>query len=134
MPNKKRKCGVIVPGPLSWLLLSTLPVTTFEQAQEKVSWYTKRWQIEVFHRTLKSGCRIENRQLASAHSLKACLALDIVVAWRVFHLAKLGREVPDAPCSIFFEEHEWKALVCFINRTPVPPQEPPSLKDALIMV
>lgn len=120
--------------PISWLLLSTLPVTTFEQAREKVCWYTQRWQVEVFHRTLKSGCRIENRQLASAHSLKACLALDLVVAWRIFNLAKLGRECSDFPCSVFFEEHEWKALVCFTKKTSAPPQEPPSLKDAVIMV
>jgi hypothetical protein len=120
--------------PLQWLLLSTLPVTTFEQACEKIIWYTKRWHIEVFHRTLKSGCRIENRQLGSAHSIKAALSIDLVVAWRIFHLAKLGREVPNAPCSIFFQEHEWKALVCFTSKNPVPPQQPPTLKEALIMV
>jgi hypothetical protein len=120
--------------PLQWLLLSTLPVTTFEQACEKIVWYTKRWHIEVFHRTLKSGCRIENRQLGSAHSIKAALSIDLVVAWRIFHLAKLGREVPDAPCTLFFEEHEWKALVCFSRKNPVPPEQPPTLKEALIMV
>ncbi len=54
-----------------------------EEAAEKLAWYTIRWQIEVFHRTLQSGCRIENRQLASAHSLKACIAVDLVVAWRI---------------------------------------------------
>jgi hypothetical protein len=120
--------------PLQWLLLTTLPVTTFDQACEKILWYTKRWHIEVFHRTLKSGCRIENRQLGSAHSIKAALSIDLVVAWRIFHLAKLGREVPDAPCTIFFEDHEWKALVCFSRKNPVPPEQPPTLKDALIMV
>ena len=119
---------------LKWLLLSTMPINTVEEASEKVTWYTKRWQIEVFHRTLKSGCRIENRQLCSAHSIQAALSIDIVVAWRIFHLAKLGREVPDAPCTIFFEECEWKALMCFVNKTPIPPKEPPSLKDALIKV
>ena len=41
-----------------------------------------RWNIEVFHRTLKSGCRIEDRRLESAAGLQACLAIDLVVAWR----------------------------------------------------
>lgn len=122
------------PEPLKWLLLTTKPVATFQEAVEKVSWYTKRWHIEVFHRTLKSGCRIEDRQLGSAHSLQAALSIDLVVAWRIFHLAKLGREVPDSPCTVFFEDYEWKALICFVNQTPIPPSEPPSLKDALIMV
>jgi hypothetical protein len=120
--------------PVEWLLLTTMPVSSLEEAAEKIQWYTLRWQIEVYHRTLKSGCRIENRQLASAHSLQACIAVDVVVAWRIFHLAKLGREVPDAPCTVFFEEAQWKALVCFVNRTPTPPSEPPTLREAMRMV
>jgi len=42
--------------------------------------HTLRWTIEVFQRTLKSGCKIENRQLGSANRLDACLAVDLVVA------------------------------------------------------
>lgn len=120
--------------PIEWLLLTTWPVASVEDAAEKIAWYALRWQIEVYHRTLKSGCRIENRQLGSAHSLKACLAVDLVVAWRVFHLAKLGRELPEAPCTIFFEDAEWKALVCFLKKTPHPPSEAPTLRKAIHMV
>jgi hypothetical protein len=120
--------------PLEWLLLTTIPVTNLEEAAEKVHWYTLRWQIEVFHRTLKSGCRIEDRQLGTAKSLEACLAVDMVVAWRVFLLAKLGRETPDAPCTVFFEDAEWKALVCFMNKSPREPTEPPTLNQATRMV
>jgi len=120
--------------PIEWLLLTTLPVTSIEEAAEKLAWYTLRWQIEVYHRTLKSGCRLENRQLASAHSLKTCIAVDFVVAWRIFHLAKLGREIPDVPCTVFFEEAEWKALVCFLSKKRAPPAQPPSLREAIHMV
>ena len=119
---------------VEWLLLTTMPVTSLEQAAETLSWYALRWQIEVYHRTLKSGCRIENRQLASAHSLKACIAVDLVIGWRIFHLAKLGREIPDVPCTVYFEEAEWKALLCFLSGTPTPPPTPPSLRDAIHMV
>lgn len=119
---------------VEWLLLTTLPVTNVEEAAEKVNWYTLRWQIEVFHKTLKSGCRIEDRQLGTAKSLEACLAVDMVVAWRVFLLAKLGRETPDAPCTVFFEDAEWKALVCFMNKSPREPTEPPTLNQATRMV
>src|SRR5208337_750014 len=72
--------------------------------------------IEVYHRTLKSGCRIEQRQLGKAERIEACLAIDLVVAWRIFHLTKLGREVPDVPCSVYFEEAEWKALVAYTTQ------------------
>lgn len=117
--------------PLQWLLLTTLAVSSCEQAIEKLMWYTRRWGIEVLHRTLKSGCRIEQRQLAQADRLEACLAIDLVVAWRIYHLSKLGREVPQAPCTVCFEEAQWKALMVFTTKNPVPPLEPPTLREAI---
>jgi hypothetical protein len=120
--------------PLSWMLVTTIPVTSFAEAQEKIDWYTKRWCIEIYHRTLKSGCKIEERQLGHADSIEACLAIDMVVAWRVYHLVKLGREVPDVPCTVFFEEAEWKALVTFITKDPYAPKQPPSLREAMLMI
>jgi Druantia protein DruA/Transposase Tn5 dimerisation domain/Transposase DNA-binding len=120
--------------PLEWMLLTTAETATFEQALEKLRWYALRWGIEVYHRTLKSGCKIEERQLGHADRIEACLAIDMVVAWRIFHLTKLGREVPDVPCSVFFEEAQWKALAVYINRNPIPPRQPPSLRQATRMV
>jgi hypothetical protein len=93
-----------------------------------------RWGIEGFHRTLKSGCRIEQRQLGAADRIEACLAIDLVVAWRIFHLAKLGREIPDVPCTVSFEDAQWKTLVAYITRNPVPPDQPPTLREAMRMV
>lgn len=124
------------PGvePLQWLLLTTMEVVTYEQAIEKLHWYTKRWGIEVYHRTLKSGCQIEQRQLGTADRIETCLAIDLVVAWRIFHLTKLGRETPDVPCTVYFEEAEWKALCCFMKQDPHPPTFPPTLRDAIRMV
>lgn len=119
--------------PIEWLLLTTLSVSNAEQAAEKVRWYSRRWLIEVYHRTLKTGCRIERRQSKSAESLQAALAIDAVVAWRVMWLVKLGRETPDVPCTAFFEDDEWKALHCFVHKTK-PPAQPPTLREAVRMV
>jgi len=120
--------------PLEWLLLTTAQTATFDQAVERLRWYTVRWCIEVYHRTLKSGCKIEERQLGHADRIQSCLAIDLVVAWRIFHLTKLGRETPDVPCTIFFEEAQWKALVAYITQNPAPPAQPPSLREATRMV
>jgi len=120
--------------PVRWLLLTTCRVESFPQALEKLRWYCIRWWIEVYHRTLKSGCRIEERQLGTADRIEACLAIDLVVAWRVFYLAKLGRETPELPCTVFFEEAEWKALTMFVQRTPAPPARPANPQQALGMV
>jgi hypothetical protein len=120
--------------PLRWMLLTTGPVESFAAACEKLHGYTLRWGIEVYHRTLKSGCQIEHRQLGAADRIETCLAIDLVVAWRIFHLAKLGRETPDVPCTVYFEEAEWKALVAYITHNPTPPAQPPSLREAMRMV
>ena len=120
--------------PLRWMLLTTCAVESFAAACEKLHWYTLRWGIEVYHRTLKSGCQIEQRQLGSAERLEACLAIDLVVAWRIFHLAKLGRETPAVPCTVYFEEAQWKALLAYITKNPLPPAQPPSLGQAMRLV
>jgi len=120
--------------PLCWMLLTTCSVSTFDQATQKLGWYTKRWGIEIYHRTLKSGCKIEERQLTDSHSIEACLAIDMIIAWRIYHLAKLGRDVPDVPCTVFFEEAEWKALKTYITRNPYIDAEPPTLRQAIRMV
>jgi hypothetical protein len=119
---------------VEWLLLTTVPVEDFTQACERLGWYAVRWSIEIFHRTLKSGCRIEDRRLADAGNLQACLALDMVVAWRVLYLTHLGRQTPDLPCSIFFEEEEWKALSAYHHKQSTPPEEEPTLGAAMRMV
>src|SRR5512141_3135399 len=87
-----------VTSPLEWMLLTTIEVESLNKACECLTWYARRWGIEVYHRTLKSGCRIEDRYLETAEGLESCLAIDMVVAWRIYHLTKLGREVPDHPC------------------------------------
>lgn len=120
--------------PLEWMLLSTEPVADFQSAVEKLRWYALRWGIEVFHRVLKSGCQIETRRLGNAQRLEACLGIDLVVAWRIYHLTKLGRETPSIPCTVYFEEHEWQALVAFVTRQAEAPQQPPSLREAVRMV
>ena len=120
--------------PLEWLLLTTVEVDDFESACKRIEWYTRRWGIEVFHRTLKSGSKIEERQLATIDRLGSCLAIDMIVAWRVYYLTMLGRETPDVPCSVFFAEAEWKVLTAHAVRKPEPAAEPPSLYEVIVMV
>ena len=116
---------------VEWMLLTTLEVNDFEQACEKLDWYVQRWMIEVFHRTLKSGCRIEDRQLGNVRRLENCLAIDMVVAVRVMHLTWLGRTKPTRPCTIYFEDHQWKALSCFLSRKPTPQKTVPTIREVV---
>jgi len=122
-----------VKSPIEWMLLTTVEVCNFEEAAERLAWYACRWGIEVYHRTLKSGCRIEDRRLNNADRIEACLAIDLVVAWRIYWLTKQGRETPDIPCDIFLSEDEWKALYTYVRKEP-PPDKPPSLREAVRMI
>lgn len=114
-----------------WLLLTNRPVADFAQAQRYVRWYSLRWLIERYHFVLKSGCKIEQRQLGTAERLKRCLAVYAIVAWRLLWLTYQARVTPTAPCTVALETHEWQALYCYIHKTPTPPAEPPSLNQAV---
>lgn len=116
---------------LEWMLLGTVEVKDQSDAFERLEWYARRWSIEVYHRILKSGCRVEARQLENSRRLQNCLAIDMIVAWRIHHLTTLGEETPDVPCTVYFTDSEWKALTTFTNKTKMPPDAPPNLNEAV---
>jgi hypothetical protein len=118
-------------APIEWMLLTTLPVTTARQANRVVDWYCRRWDIEVWHTILKSGCKVEDRQLDTAQRLHRCLAVASVVAWRILLATRLARTDPDLPCTVLLSTLEWQALACRSLNTPVPPTHPPPLRQAV---
>jgi hypothetical protein len=119
---------------LEWMLLTTVEVTCKDDAFQRLSWYARRWGIEVYHRILKSGCCVEARQLENSRRLSNCLAIDLVVAWRIYHMVAMGEQTPDVPCTIYFTPSEWRALTTFVMKTKVPPPKPPSLNEAVRML
>jgi len=46
--------------PIEWMLLTSEPVETFEDACELVNWYCLRWLIEEWHRAEKTGWRLRS--------------------------------------------------------------------------
>jgi len=120
--------------PLRWLLWTTLPVTSWDEAIAVVEIYRARWLIERYHYVLKSGCGIEQLQLESAERLERALAVCCVVAWRLLWLSYQARKTPDLPCTEILATHEWQALVCRVQGMSVPPAHPPSLREALRMI
>lgn len=121
------------PGhtPIHWLLLTSLPVTSVEQAQQIVTWYSYRWLIERLHYVLKSGCKLEDSQLRQQARLARLLAVYSLVAWRLLWLTYQARVTPDAPCSAALQAEEWHALYRFTHRTSHLPATPPSLRLAV---
>jgi len=118
-------------APICWRLLTTLPVVTFAAAVEKVRWYARRWLIEIIHKIIKSGCKIEQRQLETARRLQRVAMLDLVVAWRVLALCKGSRETPEGLASDWLIADEWLALGAYFSQSGRPPKTPPSLRQAV---
>jgi hypothetical protein len=65
---------------ISWMLVTTLPIETDDDVQRIIAAYCVRWQIEVYFKTLKSGCRIERRRFEDIDRVLNCLAFYSVVA------------------------------------------------------
>ena len=119
--------------PLQWILLTTLPIETDEQVRTIVEYYCQRWGIEVYFKTLKSGCRIEKRQFETLESEMNCIAVYMMIAWRIMFLSRLGRECPDLSCEVAFEPSEWKAVYIVVQKKD-PPKTPPKLNEMIRMI
>jgi len=95
---------------IHWRLITNLEVKDCTEAEQCVRMYAVRWQIEEYHRVLKSGCQTEARQLESAQSLLKVLIIDLVVAWRVLQLNRLARITPEALATEQFSAQEIQLL------------------------
>ncbi len=84
---------------LSWVLLTSVSVQTVEQAWERVDWYRARWIVEDYHQGLKTGCRVEGRQLQSYEGLRRLLGLVAPAAVRLLQLRAVARQRPEQPAS-----------------------------------
>jgi hypothetical protein len=110
--------------PVEWMLLTSLPVETFAQACLVADYYACRWQVEIYFKVLKSGCRVEKLQLETAERIKPCLSMYQIVAWRVLYATMLGRQCPELSCEVIFSAAEWKSVWTVQQQKPLPQQAP----------
>ena len=103
--------------PIDWMLLTDLPIQTAEEAWEKVQWYCRRWGIEEWHRALKNGCGVEQREFKTAEHLQRVLAFDLIVAWRILACVKLGRALPQLPATVLYTPEELEVLLAALKKT-----------------
>jgi len=126
--------GVNNQNLVNWRLLTTLSISSLEDAIYAVTTYAKRWLIERFHYVLKEGCKVEELQLEKAERIERAVTVYTVTACRIMHITYLARAAPDLPCTVAFDDDEWRALHCYVHKTSVEPQNPPSLREALLML
>lgn len=119
--------------PVEWLLLSSIVASTDQKAFELIKWYLCRWEIEIYFKVLKSGCKVEELQLETSKRATSCIALYMIIAWRILFITRLGRTCPDMPCDVIFHETEWKSVYAVKNKNQ-PPEKPPSLAQMIKMI
>jgi Transposase DNA-binding/Transposase Tn5 dimerisation domain/Transposase DDE domain len=119
--------------PVEWILVTTLPIDTLEQVRAIVEYYCVRWCIEILFRTLKSGCRIEQRRFEHIDRVLPCAGLYLIVAWRTLFVCRLGRSCPDMDCQAIFEPSEWQAVWVAVHRRK-PPKTAPRLAEMVHLI
>lgn len=119
---------------IEWVLLTNLPVRNFDEAAEKVHWYSFRFRIETLHRVLKSGFLVEQCRLGTAASLIRYLTVMSIAAWRIFWITIIGRSNPDSLCTLFLTDAEWRVLYSKVYQTYQIPKEPISTHAAIHLI
>jgi hypothetical protein len=120
-----------IDEPIEWLLLTNTPVASFDEAQQVIDWYCCRWQIEVLHKILKSGCRVETCRLQTTDRLYNFIALMSIIAWRLHWMTYINRCQPDLPCTAVLTTIEWEALYMRIHKSTRLPDTVPTVRQAV---
>lgn len=118
---------------VEWILLTSLPIGNAEEVRGVIEYYCVRWMVEVLFRTLKSGCRVEERLFEDLDHYLPCLGIYLIITWRTLFVCRLGREFPEISCEAIFEPAEWKSVYHLVRHKPPPPQ-PPTLREMIRIV
>lgn len=119
-------------SPIEWILLTTEPISTFEEVCTVIELYGTRWLIEEFFKSIKTGCDYEKRQLQTYHALKNALAVCLPIAVEMLALRALERTSPELPAADYVSQDRIEVIRAFAKRYP-PPQNP-TVKDILFAI
>lgn len=92
--------------PIEWLLLTTDAIGTEAEAWQHVDWYVARWVIEEYFKTLKSGCRIEERQFEARAPFEVSLGFSLLASVTLLSLTKRARTAPEQPAQTILSDDE----------------------------
>ena len=101
---------------VEWMLLTTIKIDNFTEARKIVGYYAKRWGIEVYHKILKTSCKIEKKGLGTDKRLLAIIAIELIIGYKIYSLTKLSHEHSNISCKEILDEYEWKALNFFFKK------------------
>lgn len=120
--------------PIRWLLFTSLPVSTILEIERVVGSYCRRWDIELYFKTLKSGMKIEKLKYEEIDAYLRAVTLLMITGFRIEQLKSANRVCPEVSCERFYDASFWKAtfLVVFADRDL--PEAPPTISELMLIV
>jgi hypothetical protein len=119
-------------APIEWMLFTSDPVETVDDATAVVDHYRARWVIEDYFKALKTGCAFEKRQLTTFDGLVRALAIFIPMAWRLLVLRYLGRAASPLPVTRYVDAEQLHLLRKLLDRRRyhLPPR--PTIREVML--
>jgi hypothetical protein len=111
---------------LQWMLLTSLPVATFEEAVKVIECYEARWIVEEFHKAWKTGCQAEQRRFQSAANLERLLVILAFIGVRILQLRTAMLAESHQSCEAILPRVYWQCLYAAVNpKKPLPKRVQP---------
>ncbi len=115
---------------LCWHLLTSETVTTASQAREILGYYERRWLIEDFHKSWKSGgTQVESLRMQSKNNLeRGCILLSFIAVrlQQLRYMSLQTERANECSCENLLNQTAWKLLWLKVEKNK-PPKQPPSL-------
>jgi len=109
----KEEPNTVLAGepPIHWILLTSHPIESLQQAMQVVQWYCWRWTIEQLFRTLKlRGLNIAQAQVRTYHALTNLTTLALLAAIQVMALVNARNGNTNEMSQIWFNQNERECL------------------------
>lgn len=125
---------------VQWILLTTYPINTIEDALRINKYYVLRWIIERFHFVLKSGAKVKDLQLNTAKRVLNAVATYSISAVNVMRINYLARFYPEVNAlDAGFELWQLKVLFAYIKthinkNIQFDDKEPPNIRQTVIYI
>ena len=119
---------------LEWVLLTTEPITNFEEVRQITRYYELRWRIEDFHKAWKSGVGAERQRMQSPDNLEKMVVILSFLAVRLLQLKEYFEPMSSVPeesavcvsCDEVLTDIEWKVLWKTVEKKDLPTNLPTS--------
>jgi len=120
------------PDSINWTLITNVKIGSIDDILMSVKYYCLRWEIEVFHRILKTGCKVEKCRFSTSEKIQSYVGLQSIIAWRIHWLTLLARTTPESPAELAFTKKEQDLLSQIVNKKPL--AKPINISDCVTLL